>query len=352
MKNLLFILPIFILFSCRKDKLVNYCDVNTFPTLDKINGGSILLTQNLSFNTNTPDIITRTYANWISFNPLTEISRPNSIGPLVFIKKYKLEAIKNILQNSSTNSSHHVMLKPLTSFTQVDGSDFWGDFYVSSEREWREIEHTYEELMIEMAKLSLNYPQVKLLCIGNELREFVVRRPQFFTLLIQKIRAIAPQLKLTYAANWDEFQKVSFWKDLDYIGINSYFPLVNKKTPTVEELKEALISYNKQLNNLACIYSKPILFTEFGYRSTDYGAWKGWKLGEILATNTPNYEVQKNGYQAFFESFWYEPWVAGGFFWEWTHVNNNSSYPYVSPYNNGWSVNNKKAQAVIKKWYE
>jgi hypothetical protein len=36
--------------------------------------------------------------------------------------------------------------------------------------------------------------------------------------------------KLTYAANWDDFDKVPFWKELDYIGIDAYFPLSDAAT--------------------------------------------------------------------------------------------------------------------------
>jgi homoserine trans-succinylase len=36
--------------------------------------------------------------------------------------------------------------------------------------------------------------------------------------------------KLTYAANWDDFDKVPFWNELDYIGIDAYFPLSDATT--------------------------------------------------------------------------------------------------------------------------
>ena len=56
---------------------------------------------------------------------------------------------------------------------------FWSDFYVETEEEWSEIERAYEELFYEFAKLSEEFPEVKLLAIGNELKEFTKRRPNF-----------------------------------------------------------------------------------------------------------------------------------------------------------------------------
>ena len=54
----------------------------------------------------------------------------------------------------------------------------------------------------------------ELLCIGTELEEFVKKRPQYWRKLIQEIRGVYKG-KLTYAANWDEYQQVPFWDAVD-----------------------------------------------------------------------------------------------------------------------------------------
>jgi hypothetical protein len=44
--------------------------------------------------------------------------------------------------------------------------------------------------------------------------------------------------KLTYAANWDKYDQVSFWDELDFIEIQAYFPLTAQTSPTAEEIKK------------------------------------------------------------------------------------------------------------------
>ncbi len=60
-----------------------------------------------------------------------------------------------------------------------------------------------------------------------------------------------------------------------------------------------------------------------------------------------NMIAQKNAYEAFFHTFWNEPWVAGGFFWKWFDANTHSSVPLEKDY----SPQEKPAAEVIKKWY-
>jgi len=61
-----------------------------------------------------------------------------------------------------------------------------------------------------------------------------------------------------------------------------------------------------------------------------------------------NFEAQNNAYTAFYDTFWNEDWVSGGFFWEWKMLFNGE---INNPHENGWYVNDKPVQEIIKKWY-
>ncbi|MEP5340749.1 MAG: hypothetical protein ABJL44_00115 [Algibacter sp.] len=321
----------------------------------KINGGSILQTWILSDPTYsyTIDLAEKTNADWVSLAPLITIKEALSEGrPYydfgVIDEVYKM---KVIIPRISKSGLSNIMLKPLTSFGvvgAVNDSFFWGDFFVNTEAEWLGIEKAYEELIYEFARLSEEFPEVKLLSIGNELKEFSQRRPQFFQALIVKIRTDFPNLKLTYSANWDEYQSVSFWENLDYIGVNTYFPLVNKETPSVDEIKKALVPIKNNLNALSCRYQKKILFTEYGYRSIDNTAWKAWLL-EGISNSNYNFEAQNNAYTAFYDTLWDENWTAGGFFWEWKIL--ESGQDINNPNENGWYVNDKPVEEIIRDRY-
>ena len=354
MKKLITFCIAAILLSCEKDDDVFplECYDESIGIDSKINGGSILQTWLIAYPEHpyTLDMSQKTNANWVSLSPLIAIedvsmqSLPYKYRFPVSNEIYKMRVIIPRVSNSGLQN---IMLKPLTSFGSVKDSGFWGDFYVDTEEEWLEVERAYGAFYYAFAKLSEEFPEVKLLSIGTELREFTKRRPQFFKALIAKIRADFPSLKLTYASNWDEYQSVSFWEDLDYIGVNPYFPLVNKKVPTLNEMKQAFVPIKNDLKNLSCIYGKPILFTEYGFRSIDYAAWKSWLL-EDISNSSYNFEVQNNAYTAFYDTFWDENWVAGGFFWEWKilepGITNN-------PNENGWYVNDKPVEKIIMDRY-
>lgn len=356
MKKLLIFCIAVTFLSCEKDDdgFTNDCNIDTINS--KINGGSILQTWVFASSNGKEEttIAQKTNANWVSLSPIIGIKDISTQGlsyKYDFRVRDQVDKMKVIIPKMSNSGLQNVMLKPITQFGSVpvnySYSGFWGDFYVETEEEWLEVERAYAELFYEFAKLSEEFPEVKLLSIGTELKEFTKRRPQFFKVLIAKIRTDFPNLKLTYAANWDEYQSVSFWEELDYIGLNPYFPLSDKKEPTLDEIKDAFVPIKNSLNNLSCIYSKPILFTEYGFRSSDYGLWKSW-LKEFYYDKAVNFEIQNNAYTAFYDSFWDEDWVAGGFFWEWRILINGE---VNNPNGNGWYINDKPVENIIKELY-
>ena len=229
-----------------------------------------------------------------------------------------------------------IMVKPHVDFNE--SQVFRGDFTLGSEEEWQRFEERYREIALTLAEIAEAHG-VEMFCIGTELRTFVSKRPDFWRQLIAQVRG-RYNGELVYAANWDEYHEIPFWDELDYIGVNAYFPLARTRIPSVEELRLGWTWYIDALeaqSNLSC---KRVLFTEYGYRSAEQATWKHWELG----VGTPSDSVQKLGYQAFFESFWEKPWVAGGMIWEWI--------PDPPRFNNTrWTPQGKSAEAVIREWY-
>jgi hypothetical protein len=185
---------------------------------------------------------------------------------------------------------------------------------------------------------------VSMFCIGTEFRYAVQERPEFWLYLINKVRGIY-EGHLTYAANWDNYQKVPFWSALDFIGINAYWALSNKKSPEVEDLKKAWVPIKKEIERFAAKQKKPVLFTEFGYQSIDYSNSGHWKLDhDSLSVNE---QARRHAYEAFFSTFWSAPWCAGGFFWKWF-----PDYEKAGGYTDkNFTPQRKAAEAVIKKNY-
>jgi hypothetical protein len=123
--------------------------------------------------------------------------------------------------------------------------------------------------------------------------------------------------QLTYAANYDEFQRVPFWDALDYIGIDAYFGLADDADPAppVEALTAAW-SERGFLGRIAAASARTgrkVLFTEIGYRGIHATAahpniWQG--------TQVTDTQAQANAYEAFYRAVSERPWMAGVYWWE------------------------------------
>jgi hypothetical protein len=202
-----------------------------------------------------------------------------------------------------------IMLKP---HMWIGRGGFTGDMDFKSDADWKTFEKGYRNYILEFAQLA-EKEHVEMFCMATEMENSVEERPEFWNNLIEDIRKIYKG-KLTYAENWDSYKKVHFWYQLDFIGIDGYFPLSDEKTPTVSQLEKGWETHKKALSNFASKYQKPILFTEFGYRSCDFTTEKPWETDFSLPENEL---AQANGYNAFFNKIWPEPWFAGAFIWKW-----------------------------------
>lgn len=243
--------------------------------------------------------------------------------------------------DSAHRAGIHVMLKP-----QIYVPGGWtGGLDYNTEAEWVKWEHDYENYLlpfIEIAELK----KVELVCIGTEFKIGVVKREAFWRNLIKKVRE-KYHGKLVYAANWDEYPVVPFWDALDYIGVNAYFPLVQKVTPSVSDLLTAWKPYFDAIKKFQSIHNKPIIFTEYGYLSVDGCAFNSWEIEKRIGSVAINEEAQANALDGLFSAFWNEPWWIGGFLWKW-FPEGEGHEGYIDK---DYTPQGKKAEVILKKWY-
>lgn len=289
------------------------------------------------------DPVVRLNANYAAIMPFAYIHSLDS--PTVHYdgnKQWFGETIPGVKQYISELKKNNIeiMLKPQLWVSQ---GEFTGNINMISEADWVEFETTYENFIMKFVKVA-EEEHVKIFCIGTELERFVKHRPNYWVRLIEKIKEVYKG-KLTYAANWDEYSKTTFWNELDYIGVNGYFPLTKDKTPKREALKTGWINRKLKMKKHADSLQKKILFTEFGYRSVDYTAVKPWDVD--YSKTTVNLQGQTNATQVLFEELWQEEWFAGGFIWKW-FVNYDKAGGHG---NSRFTPQNKPVEDVIRKFY-
>ncbi len=193
--------------------------------------------------------------------------------------------------------------------------------------------------------------------IGNEMSS--LSGPQYASYwanLITQVRQVYHG-QLTYSAASDEASHVSFWGQLDTIGVNTYPPLTSSETPTVQELVNAwsqvpfnpyyAAAFNYQspvdfLHSLALQYGKPVLMTEVGYLSVDGTAINP---GSTSSNSSPNPAAQADAYNAFFQVWSAQggSWLQGVELWQWDLDNVFNS--------TGYSVMGKPAEAIVSQYF-
>ncbi|TGV04126.1 glycoside hydrolase family 113 [Flavivirga rizhaonensis] len=269
-------------------------------------------------NLNHPDIVFNTNRQW--FGETKEGA-----------KQYIEELYKSNIK---------VMLKPQI---WVWHGEFTGYIEMKNKTDWSVLETSYSKFILEYAQLAQEM-KVDIFCIGTELEKFIENRPNYWKKLIVKVKKIYKG-KLTYAANWNEFRRTPFWNDLDYIGVDAYFPVSHSKTPTFNECLKGWKTHVQTISEISNKNKKPILFTEFGYRSVDYSGKEPWKSDRSMYQ--VNFEAQTNTTKALFETFWKEDWFAGGFIWKWFHNHSKSG----GDNNSQFTPQNKPVEALIRKQY-
>ncbi len=220
---------------------------------------------------------------------------------------------------------------------------FTGSMVMDNEEDWLSLETSYSSFILEYAQVAQDI-NAELFCIGTELELFVKNRPEYWSVLIDEVKNIYKG-KLTYAANWNEYEKTPFWDQMDYIGIDAYFPLSTSKTPTVAECRLGWTKHKSTIKLKSETYNKPVLFTEYGYRSVDFTGKEPWDSNRI--ENSVNLQAQTNATQSLFEEFWEEDWFAGGFVWKWFIDYENSG----GADNNRFTPQNKPVEQLIKTQY-
>jgi len=234
-----------------------------------------------------------------------------------------------------------VLLKPQI---WIRRGEFTGTLKMETDADWNALEESYESFIMMYAELAQE-TKSEIFCIGTELEQFVKHRPEFWFELIGKIKKVYKG-KLTYAANWDEYTSTPFWDELDYIGVDAYFPLSEEKTPSIVQLKEGWQIWKPTMKKLSAEKGKPILFTEFGYRSMDYTAKKPWLVDRN--DEGVNLSAQVNATQAIFNEFWKEDWFAGGYIWKWFIWHDQVG----GAEDNRFTPQNKPAEKTLKEWYQ
>jgi len=169
----------------------------------------------------------------------------------------------------------------------------------------------YESFLLEWARLG-EAEGVGGLVVGTELAG-TLRHDARWRRLLDDVRAEFSG-ELTYAASWDEAHLVPFWSELDFVGIDFYFPVARRPDASRIEMLAGWQPWLARLERLHRQSGRPVVITEIGYRSVDGAALRPYEFGDDAA---PDPAEQADLYWAAIEATGRESWIAGIYFWNW-----------------------------------
>lgn len=307
----------------------------------KINGISLVASRD-SLNTNHITPLIKLNANAVALMPYAFMADNENPELIYNIERQwfgeRPEGIEqSILLLKKQNL--RLMMKP---HIWLRNGKFTGDLKFTSEAEWKKFETSYKEYIMLYAKISEKH-HIEILCIGTELYNFVTARPEFWTALIRDVRKVYKG-KIVYAENWDKVDQVNIWQHTDFIGVDAYFPLSENISPTEEEISRGWQKHTTMLEDLSSKYNKPVLFTEYGYRSIDYAVKEPWNSGRNISNL--NHNLQARALKVIYEEFWTQNWFAGGYLWKWHQYENSGGLD-----NDRFTPQNKPAEKTVKEYY-
>jgi Glycoside Hydrolase Family 113/Dockerin type I domain len=215
------------------------------------------------------------------------------------------------------NLGMKVMLKPMLDVADESGT--WRAYIdPSNKTQWFANYTNFLGTFADMAQSK----GVELFSIGCEMNTLEqAANNTNWTSLISNVRSRYDG-KLTYSANWGAiganvggYENVPWWNQLDYIGIDAYFPLSNQNATTLAGLTSSWQALANNIENWRSnrgLTDKQVIFTEVGYPSFDGGTQTPW------GGNGPvDLQEQADAYQSLLSVMSTKSWWDGAFWWSW-----------------------------------
>lgn len=249
--------------------------------------------------------------SWISLTPFFfQNSRTSEKISGTSAQMKRAESDDRVL--ATARAAHQLGIKVLLKPHLWVGDNSWCG--TISPPDWKVWMASYQEVVVQYARLAQTIDADGLI-IGNELGSATQADPEGFRTAIQAARSLYSG-PISYAANWDEVERVTFWDDLDAIGVNAYWPLTRDKNATDDARYAGALQIDAQLLALSQKTHRPVLITEIGYRSVAGSDLDPHTWPENDQERPVDFDTQASAYAAVLKAFWNKPHIKGIYFWK------------------------------------
>ena len=204
--------------------------------------------------------------------------------------------------------------------------------------DWDEWFRGYEKMILHYARIAAE-ERVEYFSVGSELCS-TEKFEERWRRVIRKVRRAYPG-RITYSANWDHLEPVTFGDALDFLGMNAYYEVGNEDSSDVDSMVARWKEIQKGISRWqAANDGKPLVITEIGYPSRAGAGKDPWNyFGEGEADQ----EEQRKCYEAFVRAWKGEKMLSGVYFYIWWGEGGAGDRDYTP--------RGKSSLAVIRAWY-
>jgi hypothetical protein len=252
-------------------------------------------------------------ATWISLTPFGRVAdlAPSGVAMTFEVPFATNRAAVHLAVRQAHERGLRVLLVP---HLWVESGGWRGEIDPGSAADWERWSRGYAEFLRAWAAVA-EESQVDMLAVGVELRSWVTTsRAPSFARVVRDVRSLYRGL-LTYAANWDDVDDTVILGEIDVIGVNAFFPLVERAGAGPAELERGGRAVASRLAKLSTTWNKPIVFTEFGYTTRTDPALRPWEWPDHMVGVQVDQQAQADAYAALLAGVIDEPWFVGAFVW-------------------------------------
>lgn len=249
--------------------------------------------------------------NWIQIHPYGGLRNDGRVGGARIDGMYRDTTWLTRPIAEAKRLGLKIFIKPHLAYWGTRFS--WrGDIQFETEDEWERFFRTYEEWILEVAELSAG---ADAFAVGTELDQTIAGHEAEWDRIIAGVRERfdAP---LTYSAGWDSYRSVTFWDDLDAVGIQAYFPVVeHEERPSAAEIEEGWQRVVADLDAYSAELGKPIVFGELGYNRSLEAAVRPWAYQQHRDAEAERLQVEL--LDAALRAMATSESIVGAFLWKW-----------------------------------
>jgi hypothetical protein len=228
----------------------------------------------------------------------------------------------------------------------VETGGWRGEIDPGSEQGWRDYQQSYRSFVLAWAKDAQAFG-ADAFSIGVECKSWSGRFGDYWQSLIADVRAVFHGA-LTYSANWDEAEGVLFWDQLDWIGVNAFYPLSHANGAGDAEYVQGARAALDGLSPLARSIGKPVVLVEIGYTTRQNAAVEPWLWPDTMQNVVIDEREQARALAAIAGAAAERPWIGG--FYVWRYYANLDDVSQEAIW--GFSPHAKQAEHVLRQVFD